>query len=363
MLAKVAHRTQRYRPFIATLAAAGLGALVFSQLHSMFGVFATLAVASCKTAIALATLVQGCCIHYGLEPPKPDAYKRFEGLVVGHRGCRGVRGVPENSMSAFKQAIELGADAVEFDCRLTKDKKLVIMHDGTIDRVLAGQGQVNQMTLAELHNIPYKASQECVPRVEDVLQLAQARGVKVLLEAKADLKETWDNKRHAKEIVALFQRNPELYQSTCVLSFHIGTLYWVRHMDPNIVTMALVTKLPEPSMSTMYLAVLLITITIQCSFVLKFLGVSLVGPHHEIVSIAMAERLQKANFGVYAWCVNKHQHASFFEEQNISIGTDNMFPRAKARTSKGCGQCNKYAEDVECPVTPWACQQCAVSSA
>ncbi|MEM5810724.1 MAG: glycerophosphodiester phosphodiesterase, partial [Candidatus Aenigmatarchaeota archaeon] len=54
-------------------------------------------------------------------------------LKIGHRGARAYE--PENTLRSFKKAIELGANAIEFDVRETKDKKLVVIHDENIRRI------------------------------------------------------------------------------------------------------------------------------------------------------------------------------------------------------------------------------------
>ena len=53
-------------------------------------------------------------------------------LVVAHRGAS--RSAPENTMEAFRLAVEMGADAIELDVHLTADGELALMHDETMDR-------------------------------------------------------------------------------------------------------------------------------------------------------------------------------------------------------------------------------------
>jgi len=72
-------------------------------------------------------------------------------IVVGHRGT--VKFAPENTVSAFRKAIELGADLVEMDVRETKDGHLVLMHDSTVNRTTDGSGKVGAMTLAEMRRL------------------------------------------------------------------------------------------------------------------------------------------------------------------------------------------------------------------
>ena len=63
--------------------------------------------------------------------------------IAGHRGdCYNYY---ENTMTAFKKAVEAGADMVETDVRLTKDNVLILMHDAKVDRTTNGRGMVSDM--------------------------------------------------------------------------------------------------------------------------------------------------------------------------------------------------------------------------
>jgi glycerophosphoryl diester phosphodiesterase len=68
--------------------------------------------------------------------------------VIGHRGNRAH--APENTLESLLQAVALGADALEFDLRLSRDGQLVMFHDATLERTTDGQGPLAQRTLAEL---------------------------------------------------------------------------------------------------------------------------------------------------------------------------------------------------------------------
>ena len=73
--------------------------------------------------------------------------------VVAHRGCRSL--YPENTLEGFRKAISLGVDAVEFDVHPTRDGKLVITHDDTLERCSNGTGMVHDHTLAELKALDF----------------------------------------------------------------------------------------------------------------------------------------------------------------------------------------------------------------
>ena len=68
--------------------------------------------------------------------------------VQAHRGFSAI--APENTLPAFKKAVEAGADGIECDIHLTRDGRFVVCHDGKIDRTSDGSGEISQMTLEEL---------------------------------------------------------------------------------------------------------------------------------------------------------------------------------------------------------------------
>lgn len=68
--------------------------------------------------------------------------------IFAHRGASGY--APENTLEAFRLAMEQGADGIELDVHLTKDGEVVVIHDETLDRTSDGQGKVRDYTLEEL---------------------------------------------------------------------------------------------------------------------------------------------------------------------------------------------------------------------
>lgn len=84
----------------------------------------------------------------------------FEGKVldIAHRGASSL--APENTKEAFLEAIKAGADVIELDIHLTKDKKVVVIHDSTINRTSNGRGLVSAMTLEELRKYDFGVGNE-----------------------------------------------------------------------------------------------------------------------------------------------------------------------------------------------------------
>jgi glycerophosphoryl diester phosphodiesterase len=93
-------------------------------------------------------------------------------LVIGHRGA--ARAAPENTLAGFRRALELGADAVELDAKLTADGVVVCHHDRTLERTTNGQGRVLDGTWECLRRLDAGShfgpafAGEPIPRLEDV---------------------------------------------------------------------------------------------------------------------------------------------------------------------------------------------------
>src|SRR5262245_28672728 len=73
--------------------------------------------------------------------------------VVAHRGASDTS--PEHTLTAYRRAIEAGADGVECDVRLTADGHLVCVHDRRIERTSSGRGVLSTMSLEELNGLDW----------------------------------------------------------------------------------------------------------------------------------------------------------------------------------------------------------------
>ena len=72
-------------------------------------------------------------------------------IILGHRGASGY--APENTLEAFRLAMDMGADGFELDVHLSRDGELIVMHDETVDRTTNGTGQIQSFTLKELKRL------------------------------------------------------------------------------------------------------------------------------------------------------------------------------------------------------------------
>lgn len=97
-------------------------------------------------------------------------------LVAAHRGAH--QHYPENSIKALHEAIRIGVDIVEIDIRETKDGKLILMHDDTINRTTSGSGQISNINYKELTKyslIDHHGSNknQRIPLLETILKIAK----------------------------------------------------------------------------------------------------------------------------------------------------------------------------------------------
>src|SRR5689334_19675387 len=72
-------------------------------------------------------------------------------LVIAHQGGDGIH--PGDTMSAFENAVNIGSDVLEMDAHITKDGKIVLMHDESVDRTTNGAGLVEELTLDQLQQL------------------------------------------------------------------------------------------------------------------------------------------------------------------------------------------------------------------
>jgi glycerophosphoryl diester phosphodiesterase len=100
-------------------------------------------------------------------------------LLIGHRGYPAR--FPENTLAAFEGAIQAGCDMIELDVTLSKDRKVVVIHDDTLDRTTTGKGLVRNHTLAEIKRLDAgswfdgRFAAERVPELPEVMKLTAGR--------------------------------------------------------------------------------------------------------------------------------------------------------------------------------------------
>jgi glycerophosphoryl diester phosphodiesterase len=77
---------------------------------------------------------------------QPDFSPMTRPLLLGHRGARGVKSIPENTLASFDRALAVGCDGFEFDVRLTGDEEAVVCHDPKIGRLEVARAKAKELT-------------------------------------------------------------------------------------------------------------------------------------------------------------------------------------------------------------------------
>ena len=163
--------------------------------------------------------------------------------IAAHRGGAGLW--PEASLLAFRQALTLGVDCLEFDLHMTRDGELVVIHDATLDRTTTAHGAVRDLTLGELAPARIRArdgsvTDEPVPTFAAVLDLAAPAAVGLLPEIKVGPDGTAYPGIEAK-VLALLRARGVLGRAV-VQAFQGSTLRRLLALEPTARTMLLVGR-------------------------------------------------------------------------------------------------------------------------
>ena len=157
--------------------------------------------------------------------------KRFENIA--HRGASAQ--APENTLSAIRAAIAMGADMVELDLQMSRDGQIVVFHDADLSRTAGVRGRVGEKNLQELKCLDVGGwfhrsfEGERVPTLEEVL--SESRG-KVRLDL--ELKERSDAPRVFEEKLIDVLNREGMVEEVLISSFHWEMLRHVREIHPRI---------------------------------------------------------------------------------------------------------------------------------
>lgn len=161
--------------------------------------------------------------------------------IIAHRGASYL--APENTLAAFRKAMEIGADGVEMDVQQTSDKKLVIHHDFIIDLHTDIRGQIYDMTEGELKELDFGSWKDVSYKDEKIATLQEAlalckemEGTHVQLEMKATIDDDPDFVPRVIEEV----RAADITDRLVVISFNHDLLRQAKQLMPELKVGALV---------------------------------------------------------------------------------------------------------------------------
>lgn len=154
-------------------------------------------------------------------------------LNIAHRGASSL--APENTMPAFKKAIELKCNGIELDVHLTKDEKVVVIHDDNLKRTTNGSGLVKNFTLKELKKLDAgsyfseKFKNTTIPTLEEVMDLVVKHNILLDIE----IKQSHPNiEKKVLDIIA----NYNYENNSLITSFNPKSILKVKNLNSNIKT-------------------------------------------------------------------------------------------------------------------------------
>ena len=208
-------------------------------------------------------------------------------IRIAHRGASGT--APENTLVAFKKAIDIGVDAVELDLHGTADGEVVVIHDATLERTTNHDGRVNQATLETIQRADaggWFAPEfvgEPVPTLVEALECIAQKAIAVL-EIKDPL--------IAEAVVARIQET-RTRDLTVIISFHTTVLQTVRALEPRIPTGWLIGTHDNNHVSP-----------VQLCQQLGELGSNLLNVNHHRITAEFAYEVQRRGIALWCWTVD-----------------------------------------------------------
>ncbi|MEA3250744.1 MAG: glycerophosphodiester phosphodiesterase family protein [Pseudomonadota bacterium] len=223
---------------------------------------------------------------------------RDDVTITAHRGSSTV--APENTLAAFEQAIDDGADYIEFDVRLSADGQVVVAHDDSLQRLVGLDERLSEMTLEAIRAVDVGSwfgdgfVGQGIPTLAEVLQLSRGR-IKLYIE----LKPLGDNAERLADAV-LAQLPRQRYDQFVLASLSPAAIRAVERREPTLRT------------------------TLFAQFVvrggLNLGGIDALGLRYNRISEDLADAIHRRGYALHAWTVNGRAQMS----RLIDLGVDNI---------------------------------------
>lgn len=213
--------------------------------------------------------------------------------IIAHRGASFLE--PENTLRSIRRAIDLHADMVEVDVRVSKDGELVVIHDERVDRTTNGTGYVKDLKLRELKKLDAGLGEE-IPTLNEVLKLFKDKigeNVKLIVEIKIPKIE--------EEVLKII--HDVALKRVLLTSFYHPTIKNVKNLNPDMETGIIFACQPINAWELALNA-----------------GSDVIFPRSEFVDKAMVENAHKHMISVYPWTIDERDRAKAL----IKMGVDGI---------------------------------------
>lgn len=220
--------------------------------------------------------------------------------IIGHRGASGE--APENTLPAFRLALEQGADLIETDVHLTADGALVAIHDHTLDRTTNGHGMVGQLTLSQIKELDAGSwfspefAGERVLTLDELLEWAAGKTA-----VSIEIKNGPIYYPEIEDRVIDVLRRYDMVRSAIVISFDHAAVLRAKQHCPDLVTGVLFAGTPVAA-STLALQA-------QADCLL---------PHWSNLNRGMVEEAHAHNLAISPWVVDRQEELGWV----LAQGTD-----------------------------------------
>lgn len=212
-------------------------------------------------------------------------FKEFtKPMVIAHRGASS--SAPENTLSAFKKAIDIGATMIELDVRKTKDEELVVIHNSTLNKTSNGKGLVSSYRLDELKKFDMggwfkpEFKGEKLPTLKEVLDLCKD---KILLDIEI-------KSFNIEEKIIKLINEAGMGSKVIITSFIYNILKKIKKIDNKIKT-----------------GIIVLTGYSLRGIRKKRLNIDAVVPHGGLfLSKNLVDMAHKEGLDVYVWTLNKY---------------------------------------------------------
>jgi len=212
-------------------------------------------------------------------------------VFIAHRGASGLGHSPENTLPAFKEAIDIGVDCVECDVHCTKDDQIVVIHDATLNRTTNIKGSIADMTLDEIKKADagswfsseFKGTQ--IPTLSELLVITKGNVINVI-----EIKAENITEKVINEVEKMKAINDVILQS-----FSTQTVKSIQEINPKIPRALLIGgQIPVRTMSGI---MSLIQQTLE-------VGATTINVTSRIVTQKLINEVHKRAMSIWAWTVD-----------------------------------------------------------
>jgi len=231
-------------------------------------------------------------------------------VIIAHRGFKSL--YPENTMSSFEAAIRAGAHMIELDVTLTRDRKMVVIHDDTLDRTTDGKGWIHETDLAEIRVLDAgswfdpRFKGEKVPTLEEVVACC-GRRILINIEIKESAYEPEEFPDGIEQQIVSLIQSKKCGHRILLSSFQPKILFRIAKLDSRL-SLGLLTE-EQDAESIFHFA--------------EKIDLYSWNPEAMIVTEGLVQKTHRQNIRVFPYTVNSVSEAKVLVEKQVDgIFTD-----------------------------------------